>query len=226
MARRVAKHSRPRFDVHLGKGTGNLDGRIHRVGQSGCFESGRGGPLHRSPPGIGPGALDQSRGPADTWYVLASILVAVLVDAVLALGLLAIYTPSPVDTTDLLPGLRPEIRPEPAERLLYLLGLACIPTLPTAVYGLLRWLGRRPTPITAMLERPRWLLARDAVLVLGAAAWLHFLSRRSHLSARMAFSLACSLLIVVSGAARLAERGTPPRGRAGRSRHPAGIHLG
>ncbi len=158
------------------------------------------------PPGPDQPPYDEPRGLADSWYVLASIVVSVLLYVAAAFIFHSLYVPPPVDASEFLPEYQSDVAPEPAERYLYLLGLACIPTLPTAVYGLLRWLGRRPTGITALLERPRLLLARDTALVLGIVGWLYFLawqSEFSRLPTLLTYSLVLLGLIVLSLRLRL-----------------------
>jgi hypothetical protein len=139
-------------------------------------------------------ALDQPRGLADSWYVLASILVSILIYGA-AFTFHSLYSPPPVDASEFLPEMRWQLQPKPGEKILYLLGLACIPTFPTAIYGLLNWLGRRPTGITSLLDRPRWLLARDVALVLGVVGWLYFLAWESEIW-RMPQLLTYSLILL------------------------------
>lgn len=69
-----------------------------------------------------------------------------------------------------LPMIAPMLWPEPLEKARYLLGLMCIPTLPTALYGLLRfWIA---PGVFAALSRPEALALRDVALVAALAAWL------------------------------------------------------
>jgi hypothetical protein len=134
-------------------------------------------------------------GPADSWRVLASILLAISIYVAAAWAFHALYRPPPVDASEFLPECRSGVRPEPEERALYLLGLACIATLPTALYAMFRRLGRQPGRLALLLERPRWLLVRDAVVLLAAVRWLYWLAEDSDIG-RTAYLLTFSLLFL------------------------------
>jgi hypothetical protein len=62
-----------------------------------------------------------------------------------------------------LPHLPEFMRPEPLERARYLLGLACIPLLPTVAFAAARRLV--PPGLLAWCHRPGPLVARDAILL-------------------------------------------------------------
>jgi hypothetical protein len=110
------------------------------------------------------------------WLSLAmSIATYVLVASVLghmlpADGEVAAADASLLGGDAFLPMVAPMLWPEPLEKARYLLGLLCIPTLPTALYALLR---RLITPgVFAALSRAASLLIRDAALAVLLAAWL------------------------------------------------------
>jgi len=70
----------------------------------------------------------------------------------------------------------------------------------------MRWLGRRPTRLTALLERPRWLLVRDTALVLVVMGWLYFLawgSEIARLTTLLTYSLMLLGLVALSSQLRL-----------------------
>jgi hypothetical protein len=95
------------------------------------------------------------------------------------------------------PEMEQHIRPEPLEKARYLLGLLCIPTLPTVFYVL----GRRFMRPEAFdfLNRPGPLAARDRLLAIILAAWLLVLLRCSQIpnsSGYLLVSLVMAIAIV------------------------------
>ena len=67
-------------------------------------------------------------------FVLASLGLSVLIYVALVWAVFQGYHPAPPDLTQFLPELRKLVKPEPQERLCYLLGLACIVVLPCLLY--------------------------------------------------------------------------------------------
>lgn len=131
-----------------------------------------------------------STGWAREWSALA---LAVVAYAGLAF-LVAPHVPAPPHLADaFVPELRSLIAPEPVERALFLLGLACIPTLPAAF-----WLLLPSMQIDARI--------RDLLLGGGAAIWLTWLSFQSEIpDAPVYFAVA----IVIAAALWLARRAAP-----------------
>ena len=96
------------------------------------------------------------------------------------------------------PEVMPVIRPEPLEKARYLLGLLCLPILPSFFY----LLGRRFTsrPSLAFLNRPGSLAVRDLLLSAALAAWFVTLWRSSevpHIGSYFLVSLPVALLCVL-----------------------------
>jgi len=139
--------------------------------------------------------------------VWLSIAVSLLIYVLLALAL-ARFIPGP-DTpliraaaakaaaTEFVyhPELEQHIRPEPLEKARYLLGLLCIPTLPTFFYVV----GRRfmRPEVFDFLNRPGPLAARDRLLAIILAVWLLVLLRFSQIPNSGGYLLV-SLLIAIA----------------------------
>jgi hypothetical protein len=92
------------------------------------------------------------------------------------------------------PELEQHIRPEPLEKARYLLGLLCIPTLPTVFYVL----GRRFMRPEAFdfLNRPGPLAARDRLLAIILAVWLLVLLRFSQIPNSSGYLLVSLLMAI------------------------------
>jgi hypothetical protein len=92
------------------------------------------------------------------------------------------------------PELEQNIRPEPLEKARYLLGLLCIPTLPTVFYVL----GRRFMRPEAFdfLSRPGTLAIRDLLLSSILAAWLLVLLRFSQIPNSSGYLLVSLLMAI------------------------------
>jgi hypothetical protein len=93
------------------------------------------------------------------------------------------------------PEMAKNIRPEPLEKARYLLGLLCIPTLPTAFYLLgRRFMSRRWLDL---LNGPGVLAARDLLFLAALLAWFITILRSSALPHAEGYLLVSFLLALV-----------------------------
>jgi hypothetical protein len=116
-----------------------------------------------------------------SWLVLGSLSLGLLVYVAMAVALVLWAHPYVPGSGAFMPEFRVYVRPEPMERMLYLVGLASIPTLPTLFYGLLvRWSRRFPR-LRHRLADPYLLGLRDGLIAGGVLAWLGFLAQRSQI---------------------------------------------
>jgi len=93
------------------------------------------------------------------------------------------------------PEMAKNIRPEPLEKARYLLGLLCIPTLPTAFYLLgRRFMSRRSLDI---FNGPGVLVARDLLFLAALLAWFITILRSSALPNTEGYLLVSFLLALV-----------------------------
>jgi hypothetical protein len=146
-----------------------------------------------------------------------------LVYLAIAAALVRWTHPALGDAAAFIPEFRRFVRPEPMERLLYLVGLISIPTLPTLFYGLLTWCGRRLPRLERCLANPCGLAVRDGLIVVVVLAWLIFLARGSEIPAASYYLAGACLLAVLAslacptdafGVRRLVAAFCPARGAA------------
>ena len=128
-------------------------------------------------------------------FGLASLALSVLIYVAIAWAVFQGYHPAPPDLTQFLPELRVLVKPEPQERLCYLLGLACIVVLPTLFWAALaRWDRLRPKD-WAWLQSPQMLLGRDVALAGGLVLWIIWLAIHTEMPvSRLRLGLAIPLL--------------------------------
>ena len=140
-------------------------------------------------------------GEEDTWRVLGSLSLGLLVYLAIVAALVRWVHPVLSDAAAFIPEFRRFVRPEPMERMLYLVGLISIPTLPTLFYGLLTCCGRRLPRLGRCLANPCGLAVRDGLIVVVVLAWLIFLARGSEIPAASYYLAASSLLAVLASLA-------------------------
>ena len=137
----------------------------------------------------------------DTWLVLGSLSLGLLVYLAIAAALVRWAHPRLSDAAAFIPEFRRYVRPEPMERLLYLVGLISIPTLPTLFYGLLSWCGRRLPGVGRCLANPLGLAVRDGLVVVVVLVWLVLLARGSQIPAASYYLAGACLLAVLASLA-------------------------
>ncbi len=133
-----------------------------------------------------------------SWLVLGSLSLGLLVYLAMAVALVRWTHPRVISPAAFLPELRRFVRPEPMERMLYLVGLISIPTLPTLFYGLLACWGRRYPRLGRCLANPYGLTVRDGLVVGGVLLWLGFLAQRSQIPAASSYLAGACLLSVLA----------------------------
>jgi hypothetical protein len=117
----------------------------------------------------------------ESLFVIVALGGALLSYLILGFAITRNLDPSPKDAGLFMPLYRSWLQPEPGEKRLFLLGLLCIPTLPTAFYWLLwRWDNYHPA-VVSWLTRPWLLNLGNLLLIGGAGAWLLVLAVHSEI---------------------------------------------
>ena len=161
-----------------------------------------------------PSERSERGGPIETanqsWLVLGSLSLGLLVYVAMAVAPGAMRHPHVTGPAAFIPEFRHYVRPEPMERMLYLVGLASIPTLPTLFYGLLAWGSRWFPRFWCCLANPYGLAARDGLVVGVVLVWLGFLAQRSQIPAASYYLAgACLLAVLAPLATRYAPAARP-----------------
>ncbi len=135
---------------------------------------------------------------SQSWLVLGSLSLGLLVYLAMAVALARWAHPHVTGPAAFIPELRHFVRPEPMERMLYLVGLLSIPTLPTLFYGLLACWSRRFPRLGRCLASPHSLAVRDGLIVGLVLLWLGFLAQRSQIPAASYYLAGACLLAVLA----------------------------
>ena len=133
-----------------------------------------------------------------SWLVLGSLSLGLLVYVAMAVALVRSVHPHVPGSGAFMPEFRVYVRPEPMERMLYLVGLASIPTLPTLFYGLLACGSRRFPRLGRWVANPCLLGVRDGLVAGFVLLWLGFLAHRSQIPAASYYLAAACLPAVLA----------------------------
>jgi hypothetical protein len=137
-------------------------------------------------------------GSCDDWpFVWASVIGAVTIFVGLSRWLAGVVGSPTVDASRFIPDVVEFLQPEPLEKARYLMGLLCIPTIPTALYVGLRsaWAEFGPVAVArlrAYAEDRTVLACRDVSVVAAGGSWLAWLAVNSDIPN------ACGLLVIAA----------------------------